>query len=233
MIDITKAVLKVRRPPSVPNWAKHNSRRADRTAAAIARFALASPRIRLQPVYNALAMMVIDQQPLEVALKVVEALENPVVRRAGIEILTAFERFNRDRCMDGIEALHKWETVYPLTRGVVVPVKPTFVILENGRPKPVFVIGWASTRLDDFQMRLLCTVIHEAVLTQQEFLGSDAEILLFPRSGRYSRNVISRTVRNAWLLTPAELARQIAIYGSALDIVPSLIQRMAEDRERR
>lgn len=231
MIDVAKAIRKVRQPPSVPNWAKHNNRRTDLTARAIARFAVSLPRIRLQPIYNAIAMMVIDQQPLEVVLKYIERLDNSHLQRAGYEILVAFEQYNRVRRMNGIQALHGWETVYPLARGVVVPVKPTFVIMENGRPKPVFVIGWASTKLDIFQKRLLCTVIHEAVLTHQDFLGSDAEILLFPRLGRYAREVVSWSVNKSWLLRPTELTQQIAVYGAALDLVPELVREYAE-RER-
>lgn len=233
MIDVSKAILKVRKPPALPNWARHNFPSVGPTAQALANFALGGPRITLQKIYKIIGWMIIDQLPMKMVRAMIDEIDDPIVRKAGHEIATAFEKYNLERNFDGIQALHNWGTVYPLARDVFVPVKPAFIIIEAGKLKPVFLLGWSKLDLTDYQIRLMLTIIHDAVLTRQEFMDCDAEVLCFPRVAPEVRKVQSFKVSECDLMKPREVSSQIEVYGSALDIVPDLIRTIAERRAKR
>jgi hypothetical protein len=192
------------------------------------RFVLNTPRHSLAKVYGLLSDMACLKTPLANALMGLKEISSPLVRRLGEEILPAFDIYNRERNFDGIGTLAEFTASYPLGRGVFVPVKPTFVLVESDGLTPVFVIGWASLPFDDFQKRLLSTIIYEAVLTLTDFVGRDAEIICFPRAPFSKRD---RTHR-AWKVSDykrfdqAEMTALLGRYGDALDLAAGMIRKI-------
>jgi hypothetical protein len=161
----------------------------------------------------------------EAALEKAEEIIRPAARAAGREVIPAFCRYLQNTGIEGVPELDGFQAMYiigkkPNGDPLLVPVRPTFVGVKNDKLIPVFVVAWAEFNLDGFQKYLLSTIICDAILTQQDFLNSDAEIVAFPRI----RHTKSRD-RRGWrarqynLLTQEELVEQFERYSRALRIV--------------
>lgn len=232
MADIHALITKLRRPPSLPNWVRYNHRRLDDTTNGMARFILGKPRFSIHKVYGILADVVTFGLSDEAAYKSLSLIKNPKVQKLGREILDAILPYIRKSELRGIQVFHDLVTLYQVGRGVSVPVKPTFVLLRDGRLIPVFVIGWASVPFTDFQKRLLSTVIRDAILTLEGFEGSDAEIICVPRVGKHERAVRSWKVSDYDCLPDDEKREQLDRYGLALDkVVPIILEELSRRGE--
>lgn len=225
MIDVDATIKRLLRPPSVANWARHNFRRLDETSRGLLRFATVPPRHSLGDVYTICAAIVTDQLSLEQALRCADEIKHPLTRRASREIVPAFYYYAKGRKLDGLSAFKGFRTPYPIGRSseggtLTIPVIPTFTMLTGDQLKPVFLIGWASLTLNDYQKQLLSTIIRNAILTQQDFLNSDAEVVCIPRCRRSGGRIVQDwSVRQYAQLTEDDLQEQFARYGSALDQV--------------
>lgn len=230
MASIEQVIAKIRRPPSLPNWVRLNHRRHDETLRSITRFALGRPRMALAKVYEivaAYATLGIDKRT---AFKSLATISDPAVRALGDEILSTLLPWIDDEGFAGIQVFHDMVASFPIGRGVVVPVKPTFVMLRDGKLEPVFVIGWTNIPFSPYQRRLLATIIHEAILTQEGFEGSDATVIFVPRVGSKIRERYVRAwkVSEQYLLEDHELRAQFDTFGNALDdAVPVILEEMA------
>ena len=217
----------MRRPPSLANWVRLNNRRRDETALRIARFVLAKPRHALAQVYRFLS----DYVTLGISAATVRAsidnLTDPLVQRLGHEIADALiPHFDRND-IAGVGAFDGMSERYPIGRNVFVPVRPTFVFLKGGRLTPVFIVGWASASLSGFQKRLMATMIQRAILTQEDFDGSDALVLFTPRHpySKTTREVKEMWVSQSWLLSDEELNKQFNCYGDALEEALKMVKK--------
>lgn len=223
-------VQEMRRPPSLANWVRLNDRRRDETALRITRFVLSKPRHALGQVYQLIADYVTLGRDATNVRKGIDLITNPLVRKLGHEIATALIPWLDENDIKGVRAFDGMIERYPIGRGIMIPVKPTFVYNRDGKLTPVFIIGWTSSSLSVFQKRLLATMINEVILTQEDFEGSDALILFVPRM-KFSKS--HREVREMWigkssLLTKDELRAQFHCYGNALDdAVPIILRELA------
>lgn len=223
-------VEEMRRPPSLPNWVRLNERRRDDTARNIARFVLNKPRHALGQVYKLIADYVTLGVTAATTRAGIDLILNPLVRRLGHEIATALIPWLDKHEIKGLRAFEGMFERYPIGRNIMVPIKPNFVYNRSGRLTPVFVVGWSSVPFSGYQKRLLATMIHQAILTQEGFEDSDALILFVPRQG-YSKT--AREVRPLWvsevnLLNEDELREQFDRYGNALDdAIPVILRELA------
>lgn len=234
MASAAEKIAQIRRPPSLPNWVRLNHRRRDETARNIARFVLGKPRYTLAEIYTIAADYVTFRLPFAGVRLALSKIKNPLVAKLGNEILSVLLPWLDQHEIKGISVFHRANYAYPIGRGIIVPVKPTCVFLEDGKLTPVFVIGWASMPFDGFQKQLLATIIHNAVLTQEGFEGSDAYVVCVPRhKGSHSeRWVRSWKVSEMPLLTEAQLLAQFDCFGNALDdAVPVILQELARRGE--
>lgn len=229
MKNSEQAVKRILRPPSVANWVSHNHRRLDKTKNGLLRFAQVPPKHSLGSVYEICEGIVTDRISFEQAMKCVDSVKHPLTRQAAREIIPVFFSYAQSCQLDGLPIFKDFRSPYPIGRSadgstITVPVIPTFTILRDDRPTPVFMIGWASRQLTGYQKQLLSTVIHNAILTQQDFIGSDALIVRTPRS----KLTNTRTIQDWWvrdypLLTDDELHAQFQRYGQAVaDVVRTL-----------
>lgn len=100
---------------------------------------------------------------------------------------------------------------------MAIPVAPTFVGLRRDRLTPVFLIPWAHLGFDDFQKVLMSSIISDALLSHQDFVDGDVEILSFPRfEGAAERFEVSWMVRSYATMDRDDLNRQFVTYGRAL-----------------
>lgn len=234
MASAAEKIAQIRRPPSLPNWVRLNHRRRDETARKITRFVLGKPRHALAQIYTIAADYVTFRLPLAGVQLALSKIKNPLVAKLGREILSVLLPWLDQQQISGISVFHHASYAYPIGRGIIVPVKPTFVFLDEDKLTPVFVIGWSSMPFDGFQKQLLATIIQRAILTQEGFEGSDAHVICVPRvkgSGS-ERWVRPWKVSQMPLLTDAQLLAQFDCFGNALDdAVPIILQELARRGE--
>lgn len=110
---------------------------------------------------------------------------------------------------------------------MAIPIVPTFVGLRDSELVPTFVIPWASLPFDDFQKNLMSSILNDALLSHQHFIGFDAEIVAFPKfedeNLRFDR---AWSVRSYARMDRDDLNRQFATFGRALNKV---IDEMTEE----
>jgi hypothetical protein len=223
-------VEEMRRPPSLANWVRLNDRRQDETARRITRFVLAKPRYALAQVYRIISDYVTLGVSAATSRKSLDLILNPLVRKLGHEIATALIPWLDKHDIKGIRAFDGMVERFPIGRKIMVPVRPTFVYLREGKLVPVFVVGWSSNPLSGYQKRLLATMVQRTLLTQEDFYGSDALILFTPRQkySKTAREVREMWVNKTWVLSDEELRAQFDCYGNALDeAIPVILRELA------
>lgn len=180
MSKVDKLLSKLRRPPAVHNWVKNIRPRRDDTAKALHDFAINPPRSSLISAIEICIQVVVDGISEEQALECVDRIKRDDERLRAQWIVQAFHAYARKEGWQGIQVFRDMVEFYHVSAGVKVPVKPTFVLNENGKLVPYFVIGWARMDLTPYQCRILSTMISEAILTLEDFQESDAVIVCTP-----------------------------------------------------
>jgi hypothetical protein len=227
MTDLEDILKKLKQPPSVPNWARYIHETQPKTTNAIAKFALGFPKSALFQVYRIIGDMVSLGTPEKDALIAVSLIKDPLVSRLGREIVIAFSAYNREERFEGTQVFDGLVGSFRVSRDVIVPVKPTFVILENDRPTPVFFIGWTTSPFTRIQKRLLTTAIDDAILSFGDFAGSHARIICAPRISKIHRIIRSWSTADYPRLDDMELAGQLGFYSQALvDAVPLIVEEL-------
>lgn len=234
MKSAEQRVAEIRRPPSLANWVRLNARRRDDTARKITQFVLGKPRHALVKIYRLCADYVTLGIPALNVRKGIDEIPNPLVRKLGREIVSALLPWIDQEGLKGIEAFHSMQASFPIGRGIVIPVKPTFVFVKEGKLTPVFLIGWSSIPFDGFQKRLFGAVVQRSILSQEGFEGSDALALFVPRH-KFSKT--ERYVHSIWVselppMSDEELRNQFDCFGNALDdAVPVIFAELARRGE--
>lgn len=225
MEDTEKRIKRLMRLPSLVNWVRHNKRRLDETVFQLREFANNPPRHSLQPVQKLCAALAYGKLTQESALEKAEEIVRPAARVAAREVIPAFCRYLAKTGIEGASELDGFHAMYiigkrPNGEPLLVPVKPTFIGIKNDELMPVFVVPWVDFKLDGFQKYLLSTIICDAILTQQDFLNSDAEILAFPRiKNTKTRHQRGWHARQYNLLSQDDLIEQFERYSRALRTV--------------
>ena len=218
MTDPQKAIRKLRTPPGVHNWVKNIRKRTDDTPQSLYNFAVNGPRHSLKPVENVIRQVVVDDISDEEALKSASYIKDDRVRKYAYQILSAILPHIRERGWKGIQVFKDMCERYPVAANVSVPVRPTFVLRSDGKAVPYFVICWTEIGLQGYQKRIFTTLIQEAILSQEDFEGSDAVIVCVPRHSfsKTERYVVEWKLSDYPVLTEDEKANLFQRYGKAL-----------------
>lgn len=222
MADVKDPIKRLMRLPSVVNWARHNSQRLDETKSRLKLFALKPPRHSLGQVHKLCAKIAYRKHDFASAMSEIDKFADPMVRQAAREIIPAFCQYASEFALDGIEELDGIAIPFPVGQGpdgktLFVPIKPTFTVARKDQLTPYFVIGWATLYLNDFQKKLISTIIMQSYLSQQDYLLSDAVVIGLPRI-KYTKTRYHRTweVKSYATLSNEQLADQFIRYGRAL-----------------
>ena len=200
MSSVSKIIDKLRKPPAVHNWVKNIRLRRDDTAFALHNFATNPPRTSLLSAVAICTQIVVDGISLEQAIACTSSIKDPGSRERAKWIARTFHPYAVAAGWRGIQVFRDMQEFYPVSAGVRVPVKPTFVINDNGRLVPYFLICWAKLDLTHYQRRILSTLITEAILSLEEFEGSEAHVVCTPLAP-YSK--LERTVKT-WRVSEYE-----------------------------
>lgn len=159
---------------------------------------------------------------------------NPLVRKLGFEIVSVLLPWLDKEEFKGIEVFHNFNVPYPIGRGIVIPVKPTFVCVYEGKLTPVFIIGWSRIPFVDFHKKLFAAVVKRTILSMEGFEASDALVLFVPRI-KWAKT--ERYVHPMWIntlpeMSDEELREQFDRFGNALDdAVPVILEELAKRGE--
>ena len=234
MKSVEQKIADIRKPPSLANWVRLNDRRRDETTKKITRFVLGKPRHALGQVYRLIADYITLDVPAANVRKGINLITNPLVRKLGHEIASVLIPWLDQEDIKGIEAFHDMNAPFPIGRGIVIPVKPTFVYNRDGKLVPVFVIGWSSIPFSDFHKRLFAAIVQRAILSLEGFEGSDALALFVPRikGAKTERYVHPMWINSLLLMSDDELKDQFDRFGNALDdAVPIIFEELAKRGE--
>lgn len=225
MMDPSKIIKKLRRPPAAHNFVKSVKARRDATAFALHNFALFPPRSSLRETAAICGQIVYDGIGLEQALKCVSGIKKQVDRVKARWIVTAFYNECKRQGWEGIEVFRDMEVVFRVAPHVDVPVRPSYVLNEDGILTPYFLICWAKMDFTQEQKSLLSTLISETILSLEEFQGSDAVVICTPlaHSSKYEREVLTWRVSAFPPLSETERQRVFERYANALDDAEKMI----------
>ena len=225
MKSANKIIAKLRRPPAAHNWVKTMWPRQDDTAHALHRFAINPPRTSLLQTVNICTQIVVDGISLEQALKCADGIKDPSAGDRAKWILRSFYPVAKSNNWQGIQIFRDMVEFYKVSADVRVPVKPAFVLNEDGKLTPYFLICWARMDLTDYQRRILSTLITEAILSLEEFVGSDATIICTPttRFSKRERQVVMWNASDWPVLDFDEKQELFDRYAAALDDAERMI----------
>lgn len=221
MDQTERKIQRLMRIPGLLNWARQNFPRTDETRAALQKLADAELTISLGAIYALCAKVAYRELTYDEAFD--KALHyKKFHREAATEILPLFQDYLVENQVEALAEFRRLRAPFPIGRTEdgktsAIPVRPTFVAIRQGRLHPVFLLGWVDSPLSYHQKRLISAVVRRAVLSQQDFRGSDAEVVSFPR---YKGHKIR--YRGGWMISSFadfsddELADQIRVYNDAL-----------------
>jgi hypothetical protein len=213
------------RPSAVVNWARNNLKRLDATRDKLRSFALRPPRHSLTPVYHLCTQHLYGNLTLKQALDAIDEIKHPIARMAAREILPCFASYINTEKLEGVPELDSFELPYPIGRSpdgmaLFIRIKPTFVAVHGIQLVPYFVIGWSAPVLSGYQKQLLSTLICKSLLSHQNFIGSDAQIVCILRiKGTKTREIRQWNARLYDDLSENDVRDQVDRYGKALHLV--------------
>jgi len=207
---------KLDRIPAAPNFVRYNFEDLIKTVKAYVAFAKGMPTISYGEGLKLVKDVVLGLCSPEQARLAARRMKASPSKLAIIAFIDAFCDFAEGREFEATPAFADFSTSFEIGRNLSVPVRPTLVARELGKFKPVFVFGWKSVPLNNFQRRLLMTILEDAIFSLTDFQISDAEIIFFPEvDGARQPEVWHRG--DYALLSERELKNQMEIFLSARD----------------
>lgn len=225
MDDKTKRRRRLLKLPTVENFARNNRPRTDETALVLTNLDKNPPPFSLAPVKRlcaGIALGNVDQSELHERLG---KIRHPGAYQAASEIIPEFLKFVTETRLEGISDFDGFKVSYPIGPNpdggtLNIPVAPTFVCFMGDNLVPVFLIPWATMVFSDFQKTLMSSIINDALLTHQDFIGCDALVLAFPLIPETrQRYRISWGVGSYAAMDRERLNHQFLKYGRALTTV--------------
>ncbi len=218
MTNVPPQIAKLRRPPAVHNWVRSIKKRRDETANELFNLAMFGPKHSLQSVTDILRQIVVDGIDDATAKACISGIKSPLVRRLAGEIIEAALPYIRAKAWRGVQVFNGTVEYYQVAANVSVPIRPSFVINDNGKLKIYFVICWARFSLDLYQKRIMATLIAEALLSREEFQDAEVQILCIPRFkfSKSEREIFELSISSYQLLSADEKSQLFDRYGAAL-----------------
>lgn len=222
MDPIQQKIDRLLAPRSVINWATLNFPRSDDTEKAIWKVATLLNLPSLNSIYARCSRMAYRHSTLEEEIEKINRSKSPYIRTMGSEILPAFHDYMSTRQIEAIPELDGFSDYINLfihedIADFPIRIRPSFVAIEDGKLTPYFLIGWSDLSLTPYQKQLLSTVICNSILTHQDFIGSDAIIVVMPRMKHSNaRDVRWWRARSYGTLTDAQFEQQVSRFQSGL-----------------
>jgi hypothetical protein len=227
--------VKIERPPYAHNWVRYNFPELEKTIKALVAFMESAPQITYaagMPIIRDRIALKLDK---DTAIKAAANRGHKKSRPYVQELVQAFYDYDETRNYSGLPSYDQYVAPFQVSRDIKIPVKPLIVISEDGLLKPIFVVGWATLPFNNFQHRLLSTVLDDAVFSLTDFQRSPGEFICFPRgegtnSGQRRPLIWKRGDYN--LLSAGELKQQIELYQEALAAAKNIVSEKKDKKAR-
>lgn len=213
---------KLDRIPAAPNFVRYNFDDLTKTLKAYVAFAKGMPTVSYVAGIKIVRDLVLGWTSPEQAMVTARRMKNSPSRIPVVEFVDAFCKYATGRDFQGLPAFSEFATSFAPGRNLFVPVKPTVVSREAGKFRPTFVFGWKSVPLNDFQRRLLMTILEDAIFSLTDFQNSDADIIFLPEiDGVRQPEVWNRG--DYELLSQSQLRDQMELFLSARELAHPII----------
>ena len=214
---------KLDRIPAAPNFVRYNFDDLAKTLKAYVAFAKGMPTVSYVEGLKIIKDLVLGLIDVDLARKAAIRMKDSPSKASIIGFVDAFCDYADSRKYEATPAFSDFATSYQIGRNLFVPVKPTLIAREGGQFKPIFVFGWKTVPLDDFQRRLLMTILEDAIFSLTDFQHSDAEIVFLPETnGKRMPEVWNRGDYS--LLSQVELTNQMELFLSAREMAYPIIE---------
>lgn len=209
---------KLEKPPHVPHWVRYLYRDVVKTESELIAFARAFPRYTYSHGMRLLNDRFQFRADWETLLKSADNDGRPNSRHLCRELLEGVRDFEDRYNLVGFKAYDFEVLPFRVSRDISVPVKPLTTLNQNGVLEPVFVFGWATFPLTEYQTRLMMTVIEDAVFSLSDYQKSKGHFIVLPRSGESGKRQAQAWQRGDYsLLSQRELGEQLDVYLIALE----------------
>lgn len=213
-------MAKLDNPPHVPHWVRYNYPDLEKTKKELLAFARSMPRYTYSHAMKLLGDRLHLRTEWDTLLKSAERDGRENSRHLCTELLRAFQEFEGRHDLKGLKAYDFELLPWKISNSIKVPVRPLTSLFQNGKLEPIFVFGWASFPLDRYQIRLLMTVIEDAVFSLQDYQSSKGHFIIMPRQGPDKDRAAQVWHRGDYdLLSDSEVRQQVDVYLEALEFV--------------
>lgn len=235
MDEKSKKIQRIKKVFELLNWARHNFRRTDDTRNSLREIADNPPRRSIAPVHRLCREIAYRRLTYDEAIEKASAYKG-YLKMAANEVLPAFNSYFTSNQIETVPELELERFKFPIGKAEdgktrAVPIEPTYIAIRGDKLIPTFLLGWTKIPYNHHQKRLISTMILQAVLTRQDFIGGDAQVLAFPRTNKWSK---AREPR-CWMvseyanMSEAELQEQFDRYNKAVrDVIAELEARDSE-----
>ena len=218
---IETKIARLMKTSTVFNWARLNKPRFDDTLHEIRKIVDNPPQRSLVPIVNLCTKMANRHLTFDEAFAATSAYQG-YLRMAADEIIPILDDYLTRKQIEIVPDFVEKPYQYPFARNAdgtvrAIPIKPMFVSIERDRLIPNFVLGWANPKLEFYQIQLICSIIADSLLTQEDYRDGDSKILLIKR-GKWgnARSVELIDVKSFSNLDRNELADQFGTYNRAV-----------------
>jgi hypothetical protein len=225
---------KLERPPYVHNWVRNIGSDLESTIKRLVALALGFPVKTYGAANNILVDRIVRSLDRATAMKAALTTGRINSRDIVAEYVSAFYDYDEIRGYSGKPTYDEMVEPFRIGKGLFVPVKPLVNIVENGKLVPIFSVGWATFPLTQFQMRLLATVLEDAVFSLADFKMSPGEFICFPKEGKkpdFVRKPLVWKRGDVTLLSQGELRDCLDMYLKALDAANAILRDMPQKTE--
>lgn len=235
--SLKKKIKRINDPLSLLNWARLNFRRLDDTQKSILNLADNPPRRSIAPIHKICKQIAYRQITFDEAFEKTEHY-TLYLKMVAEQVIPAFYEYFISNQIETVIELDEEKFKFPIgkydnNKTKSVPISPTFISVRGDKIIPVFILGWAKIPYNHHQKRLISAIIRRAILTRQDFIGGDAQILTFARS-KWSSNLREA---GGWMvsqyddMTGEEMQEQFDRYNKAVRrVVAELQSREVEDQ---
>lgn len=232
MNDVARRIKRLLSLPSVENWARNNKPRFDDTLLALSNFDRNPPKFSLGPIKRICSSLARSKIDLAEALTEVEKIRHNTVRASGRQVIPALASYLNKNPIEGLDAFDNFRITYPIGRRpnggtLFIPIIPTFVGIRDNNLCPVFIVPWADIKpFGDFQRTLMASILRDSLLSYQQFIDCDGEIVAFPKAdGGPTRAIRRWSIRSHASMDREDLSAQFSKYGRALYAIIDEINR--------
>jgi hypothetical protein len=221
--------MRLRNPPAAHNGVRFIGPSLEVTTTRVFNFLKSKPMLSYQPAYSLIhdrIQLNLDDETMRTA---VCRLKGDMRRRINGEVVEAFLENEVEIGCAGLPGFDDQVAVFRAAQGLVLPVRPTAIVVADGKFRVLTALGWANP-MTEYQIRLWMTVYNDALFSLSDFRNAEGIFTMFPKDGKERGFMIWR--RGDYDLVPmGELNDQFDMLAQAMTDAEKLFDEWKRSRE--